>query len=386
MTVREQEHDKILTKIAENLDISDSMRDKAIRSYRAVGEWLGDCADDSDVKIMPQGSFNLGTVIKPLSDKDEYDIDLVCLLKDKHGASEHELKHLVGDRLKEHKTYKAMLDTEEGKRCWTLQYDEFHMDILPAAPKQITYTEPYYTDIRLTHKVAPGKYIPKYSNPYKYHQWFEGRMEHQLLEAKQNFSARNQVEISKVPSYSVKTPLQRAIQLLKRHRDIMYQSASEAEKANAPISIIITTLAAHSYNNEGSVIEALTGVLNTMHNFIEIRGDVYWIANPAMPEENFADKWNVEPDKQVEFMRWLAKAKQDILKTPAEIYGLHNFSETMSHSFGTNIVQKSFASLGNQTKLARDSGSLYASGLTGGLTTTVCDNAKKVRPHTFFGR
>ena len=37
-----------------------------------------------------------------------------------------------------------------------------------------------------------------------------------------DFSVRNQVEISKVPLYKVKTPLQRAIQLLKRHRDVMY--------------------------------------------------------------------------------------------------------------------------------------------------------------------
>lgn len=57
------------------------MREKAERSYRAVGQWLGDCDVNSDVKIMPQGSFYLGTVIRPVSDADEYDIDLVCLLK-----------------------------------------------------------------------------------------------------------------------------------------------------------------------------------------------------------------------------------------------------------------------------------------------------------------
>ena len=57
MTTKEREYDKYLKKLAENLDISDAMRDRAIESYTAVGNWLGDCTDESDVKIMPQGSL-----------------------------------------------------------------------------------------------------------------------------------------------------------------------------------------------------------------------------------------------------------------------------------------------------------------------------------------
>ena len=205
--------EKYLLKIAENLDISPTMREKAERSYRAVGEWLGDCDVNSDVKIMPQGSFYLGTVIRPVSDADEYDIDLVCLLKNAGYKSEAEIKKIVGDRLREHKTYSSMLEPE-GKRCWTLCYDEFHMDISPCVPNQKYYIEPYLTEIKLTHKLESGRYIPKYSNPYKYHEWFEERMRVRLDEVKKDFSVRNQVEISKVPLYKVKTPLQRAIQLL----------------------------------------------------------------------------------------------------------------------------------------------------------------------------
>lgn len=393
MTTREQEYNKYLRKLAENLDISDTMRDKAIDSYTAVGKWLGDCAEDSSVKISPQGSFYLGTVIKPVSDKDEYDIDLICLLKDKYGASEYEIKNLVGDRLKKHGTYAKMLNTEEGKRCWTLNYDEFHMDILPSAPKDPVYLEPYLTGLRITHKVSLNSYIPKYSNPYKYHAWFEERMQVQLLEMRKSFAAKNQVEISEVPLYKIKTPLQRSIQLLKRHKDTMYQNApeisqnaSEISKNNAPISIIITTLAAHAYNNEDSILEALSSILENMQNFIENRDGEYWVANPAMPEENFAEKWNAEPQKRTEFMRWLAHAKREILTVPSEMFGLHNISEAMEHSFGSNIVRKSFSDLGYQTKADRDAGNLYVAGLTGGLTTSSDSGAKKVGDHTFFGK
>ena len=76
MTEKEKMLNNYLLRIASNLDISETMREKAETSYRAVGQWLGDCDDDSEVKIMPQGSFYLGTVIRPVSDADEYDIDL----------------------------------------------------------------------------------------------------------------------------------------------------------------------------------------------------------------------------------------------------------------------------------------------------------------------
>ena len=110
MTEKEKILDNYLLRIASNLDISETMREKAERSYRAVGQWLGDCDVNSDVKIMPQGSFYLGTVIRPVSDADEYDIDLVCLLKNAMGKSEAEIKKVVGDRLREHKTYSSMLE------------------------------------------------------------------------------------------------------------------------------------------------------------------------------------------------------------------------------------------------------------------------------------
>jgi hypothetical protein len=55
--------------------------------------------------------------------------------------------------------------------------------------------------------------------------------------------------IEDVPEWRVKTPLQRAVQLLKRHRDVYFAGDYE----NRPISIIITTLAAHAYKNQENV-------------------------------------------------------------------------------------------------------------------------------------
>jgi len=245
MNEKENYLNELYNQIAEELGISATMMDKAIKSYNAVGSWLGECEPGLDVKIMPQGSVNLGTVNRPITDEDDYDIDLVCLLSNGSDLNAERIKNIVGDRLKEHGKYRDMLE-EEGKRCWTLQYDEFHMDILPSVPSESEFIEPSKTGIRLTHKVEAKKYEDRYSNPYQYKLWFEKCMETILLEAKTDFAMRNKVEISTVSTYRVKTPLQKAIQLLKRHRDIMFQ---DEDAKDAPISIIITTLAAKSYQD-----------------------------------------------------------------------------------------------------------------------------------------
>lgn len=385
MTDKEQLLGNYFFRIAENLDISPTMREKAERSYRAVGEWLGDCDVSSDVKIMPQGSFYLGTVIRPVSDADEYDIDLVCLLKNAAEKKEEEIKKIVGHRLCEHKTYASMLEPE-GKRCWTLCYDEFHMDILPCVPKDRYYVEPYLTDIRLTHKLENGMYIPKFSNPFEYHEWFEDRMRVRLDEVRKDFAARNQVEISKVPLYKVKTPLQCVIQLLKRHRDIMYDTLPKSRKDNAPISIIITTLAAHAYNNEDNIFEALCNVIENMSKYIKQSGDTYIIENPVIPEENFAEKWNENPEKAKEFYRWLESVKAAIITTPINAQGIHKVSESLERCFGRNIVKRSLVDDGNATRIARDNKVLYVEGLSGGLKTVPSQTAKRVGGHTFFGK
>lgn len=385
MIKREHELSKYLAGIAEALDISETKRDKAISGYQAIGKWLAGSEKTSDVVIMPQGSFALGTVIKPVDDRDEYDIDLVCLLKDKRDSDNKTIKNTVGNRLKEHGTYKNMLNPE-GNRCWTLNYDEFHMDVLPCVPNNRKYAEPYHTEIRLTHKEVDGSYSSRYSNPYAYHQWFEERMATVLEEARSLYAKTKNVEIEKVPLYAVKTPLQRAIQLLKRHRDIMYSSAQAAIKDNAPISIIITTLGSLAYNNETTIFEALNNITSKMENGIKLIDGQYWIANPVMPNENFAEKWNETPAKRTEFGRWLKQAKNDLITQPSSQIGLNNVSETYKRSLGEAVTKIGFAVAAYGVSSDRKAGNLYIDNATKHITTQDSDGAKKVKEHTFFGR
>lgn len=370
----------LLLKIAEEISISQSMLDEAISSYEAVGKWLGD-GIEYDVRISPQGSMNLGTTIKPISDKDDYDIDLVCMLENGQRLDSFDIKNIVGQRLKENAVYrKKILAEGEGTRCWKMQYNAFHMDILPCVPKYY-YNEPRLTDIRLTHKISSSIYEDRFSNPYGYRKWFEQRMINIVKKEKELYASRNKIEIEDVPIFRIKTPLQVAIQLMKRHRDIYFQYDDE----NAPISIIITTLAAKAYKGEENIYDALVGILNSMSNYIENRNGIYWVQNPVMNEENFADKWQKYPNRKNAFYTWLESAKDDFLKKPLNVEGLDKLSELFIYSLGEGPVKRAFRSYGESIRKAREDNKLYSSDLIKGLSLIKSNSATKVKGHTFFG-
>ena len=116
--------DDLLVKTGSALDIPDHVYEDATLKYEDVGNWLG--AQDSDIlqyapDIYVQGSFRLGTVVRPLTDADDYDIDLVCRLEiKKEQTTQKRLKELVGDRLKLREDLAKILGPS--RRCWTLDY------------------------------------------------------------------------------------------------------------------------------------------------------------------------------------------------------------------------------------------------------------------------
>ena len=113
------ELDLMLRTITQQLDLNEARYANAEEKYRAIGDWLD--ADNSPLaphspQIYPQGSFLLGTVVKPIASDEDYDIDLVCELAgifDQVVPSA--VKRMVGDRLEDNRTYRERL--EEKNRC-----------------------------------------------------------------------------------------------------------------------------------------------------------------------------------------------------------------------------------------------------------------------------
>jgi Second Messenger Oligonucleotide or Dinucleotide Synthetase domain len=369
--------DLLLLGTVRELDISSELHAAARSQYQAVGQFL---ADHSDLRatgwsVYAQGSFLLGTVVRPLG-ADHFDLDMVCLLDlDVDSITKAGLKELVGNAVQRYVGSSigqlgAPQGCKECGRCWTLQYPQaFHLDVLPSVPNPRNPP----TGICLTDKDLREW---QKSNPIAYARWFVAQGE--LLRKAAGVLERK--EIPPFPEYEEeKTPLQIIVQVLKRHRDIYFQEDPD----DRPPSILVTTLAAHSYAGQSNPLQGVIAVATDMTHHIE-QTDGRWIVKNPVAEENFADKWNDHPERALKFFRWrdaLLQDLEDALIQGRSKRGMDVVAERLAKSFG-DTVTKAAGSVGDSFRAASGKGSLSmaASGVLSGAAA-----GTQVRPHGFYG-
>lgn len=366
----------VIDNMVKLLELPDSAYDKARKRYEDLGEWFD--RDESAVSgnnphIFPQGSFRLGTAIRPLDESEEYDLDLACKLRDgisKDSHTQETLKKLIGIELEAYRKARGIKNELEPKhRCWRLEYQDdlsFHMDIVPCIPADENRRKAILESIR---KTGLDEYVAgsasqttisitddrhegykhicgdwNISNPEGYAKWFEYRMNPQ-----QTRILLEKAQVDDVPLFKKKTPLQRVIQILKRHRD----NWSKDNPDSKPISIIITTLAARAYNGETDVVTALGNVLEKMGGLVNPARPR--VPNPVDPEEDFADRWyrqdclHLRLEKN--FNDWLLQARTDF----------QHITSTTDTEFLCEHIEEKFSLRVNESELKKQLGVSVAS-------------------------
>jgi hypothetical protein len=355
------EAEDYLDALADELEIPEYRYEQAEKSYRNLGNWLN--RENSSIRVLgpevhSQGSFALGTVITPISGAEQYDIDAVCEFKklSKQAITQKELKRQLGVEVELYRKAQNMnKSAEEHRRCWRLEYADkaqFHMDVTPGVPNaaQARAILARYgadsswaaTALVITDMESPTYAIisddwPR-SNPRAYRKWFHGRMAAIFEKRKLALQKSVRTGTEPLPDYKVRTPLQSSIMILKRHRDIMFATRPKER----PISIIVTTLAAHSYNGQETIAGALYAILNGMHEHIyRVSDGRHVIPNPTDPAENFADKWAKHPERAAAFFEWLERVRNDFAYAAA----LSN-----AQLIGDSLVKGVGASLADRAK------------------------------------
>ena len=295
--------DQLLGASLRSLDLTDVEHELAVSRYRGVGETMDEhwSSSPGENVVSPQGSFALGTVTRPVGREDEVDIDIV-INKDilKTSVTQVELKNDVGDGLRKHAA--AVSDRpklDESDRCWTLQWNGMHMDVLPAVPDT---TSASGTGLFITDRALRSW---QHSDPAGYAAWFRQRMATDFFQQEAVLAKRLQVD--EVPSWKVKTTLQQTVQALKRHRNLYFAENLD----NRPSSIIITTLAGLAYRGGGNLYDILREVTGGMAQHLQQVDGVWLLPNPVQGQENFADYWEVEPARADRFFEWLEAAMAD---------------------------------------------------------------------------
>jgi hypothetical protein len=252
--------------------------------------------------------------IRPLTKTWSFDIDLGCRLESgitKASHSQRDLKTLVGLDLEAYRKARQIESKlPEKHRCWRLPYKDelsFHMDAVPSIPEDATVrlslksamveagsAEALAGHIAKRAGAITDNRLPDYamishrwriSNSEGYALWFESRMKlAQRLMEERALSAMV-AKVDDLPTRKWKSPLQQAVQIIKRHRDVMFIDDPDG----MPISIILTTLTASAYGGETDVASALDRILKHMASCV--RTTIPRVPNPVNPAEDFADKW-----------------------------------------------------------------------------------------------
>lgn len=361
--------EKLFEEIAKKLDIPAKLYEEAEQNYNDLAKYL-ESTLQLPIDVYVQGSFMLGTVIRPYrkqQDKD-YDVDLVCEFHSlsKEECTPKQIKHLLGNALQK-EPYNRILD-EEGKRCWTLNYPAkqgelvgFHIDCLPCVPVLPNFS----TKIALTNKdKETGNYNWAYSDPRAFKKWFDERQKVAFMQLRdvqkryifENSQSRVYNSIEEIPDRCVKTPLQKAIQILKRHRDVYFSNKHNEDCK--PISMIITVLSAYLYKQELSTYEALKTIVKGMAGYarlfekynerqsdwITFDGETWEILSPVV-DENYAETWHENNHgKARAFFEWVNQLEKDLL-LPIETGELKNYKFLVENSLRSDISSSFFDSL-----------------------------------------
>lgn len=364
--------DDLLNRIGEKLQLNQTRIEKAELSYKSVSEWLKEDElffKKYDINIYPQGSYRLGTTVKPKS-KEEYDLDFILEVNyDYKRLRPEEFLNQLERRLNESEVYKNKI--ERKKRCVAINYEnDFHLDVIPALPRDFFKGE----NLKISDRKL-STWLD--SNPKGYIKWFESNF------IAQNLLLEKALDIEQLPSkvpYSFIQPLQRIVQLTKRHRDVYF----EKEKENSPRSIVLTTLIAEYYNSWESESESMLNVLHNIKN--EIESNPYGrivIVNPSNPNEKFSDLWDNKPHLYNYFKEFI-NSFYTFWKQLFQTQGIDKIGKQLEIMFGESVTREVINEQVEYVEELRKAGKLRMN-VFGSLTSSNLSKTISVKRNTFYG-
>jgi len=246
---------KIFDNFLENtVNLNTDRYKRVVKADETLSKFIknSDTFKDLYVSTTPQGSVRQKTIIKPVDDDDEFDVDLLIILEENPDWSPADYHSNMADIFNDSDRYRDITDTKGKTRCITIDYNsDFHVDLVPAIERD--------GQIFIFNK-ADNK--PERTDGDGYAQWFE----------QQDANAGGYL----VP----------VVRLLKYLRD----SREDFETK----SIILTTIAGMQVNPDdsfASIPEALASILNGMKDYLLQFEAPPSISNPAMPDEDFDRHW-----------------------------------------------------------------------------------------------
>ena len=206
-------------------------------------------------RIDRQGSYGLDTLVKPVTDHDEYDADIQVVMNPNATWEPKDYLEALRHTLSQNQNFADKI--RMGTRCVSLDYSgDFHLDIVP----RITENGVHFICNRQTNECEE-------TDGTGYRDWF---------------SAKSRI---------TRVNLKRAVRVLKYIRDRQDNYVAK--------SMLLTTLAGKAIHESDrgmesvrTVANTLTTILTRMDRYLQRNERMPRIENPALASEDFNRHWD----------------------------------------------------------------------------------------------
>ena len=237
----------------DHVNLNPSRYERLKRSDKAVSEYLSQNLVGYR-RTERQGSYALGTTIRPVKDTDEYDVDRLVYVEYDSSKGPKDYIDDVYWCLKANGNYADKV--QRNTRCVTVNYaGEFKIDVVPC----ITYNGNHFICNRKTNEY-------EITDGTGFRDWFNGK--------------------NRITNGNLKL-VTRLLKYLRDHKKTL----------TAP-SVLLTTLIGNTVHDwEGdtdfkTIPDALLTVITRMDEFLRSRPSMPEIRNPALPSETFTRHWD----------------------------------------------------------------------------------------------
>ena len=299
--------------LRDEVNLNQSRLDRLETAVGAVNAYLRDNLTGYQ-KMERQGSYALGTLIKPVDDNDEYDADIQIVMNPNSQWEARDYVLGANRTLADNKTYADKLRLKT--RCVTVDYaGDFHLDVVP----RVTINGKRYVCNRIDNKFEE-------TDGNGYRDWF---------------NEKNRI---------TRGNLKRVVRMLKHLRD--HKNSFTAK------SILLTTLAGNTIraSDEGTeavstVADTLETVLSRMNDYLQRHPNMPEIKNPVLGTENFNRHWDQRryANFRNRVQSYAATAKRAKAEPSAE-KAVKAWQELFGESFGKGGSSGSGAASGSSAR------------------------------------
>lgn len=344
--------DAVMADIAISVQLPPGLHAKADARYEAIrtyAERPGSPLQDRVLRFYPQGSMAIDATTSTRGTDDEYDLDIVAALKFDPNSDPNAILDILHRALDGYPTSQGV---ERQTRCVTVRYaDRMHVDVTPAV--RLAHGAERVSNIFHANPDEPSSrhfHVPM--NAYGFAEWFRSRTPlerrfaaafNKRLHEAYGFEVRADAEVDdileQVPIV-IKAVATVALQLIKRHRNVVYAGV----KGRIPPSVMMSCFAGLA-SEPGLPLTDM--VIRLAHNIAtalkaaSARRERIKVVNPVHPEDCFTDRWPENLAQQDDYADKLTELAEGLAHIKRNDSSLEDIQEWLRDRFGSHVVSTS---------------------------------------------